>query len=123
MEAGPTILASELVKRFTSRQKTLTALDGISLEVQRGETYGLIGPDGAGKSTAVRVILGLLRRDAGQSSILGYDSMKEVYAIRERTGYIAQTFALPADMTVLENMRFFANLHGLEKAEQARRIP
>jgi ABC-2 type transport system ATP-binding protein len=121
--AEPTIFARELVKRFTSRQKTLTALDGISLEVRRGETYGLIGPDGAGKSTAVRVILGLLRRDAGESSILGFDSMKEVYAIRERTGYIAQTFALPADMTVLENMRFFANLHGLGKADQARRIP
>jgi ABC-2 type transport system ATP-binding protein len=122
-DAAPAILARDLVKRFKARQKTVTALDGITLEVRRGETYGLIGPDGAGKSTAVRVILGLLRRDAGQSGILGYDSMKDVYAIRERTGYIAQAFALPADMTVLENMRFFANLHGLHAADQAQRIP
>lgn len=123
METEIAISAQNLVKRFKTRRGTIAAVDGISLEVRCGETYGLIGPDGAGKTTTLRVILGLLRRDEGQSSILGYDSMHNVYEIRERTGYIAQTFALPADMTVLENMVFFANLHGIDQQEQKLRIP
>jgi ABC-2 type transport system ATP-binding protein len=69
------------------------------------------------------VILGLLKRDGGESSILGYDSMREVYSIREETGYIAQQFALPNDMTVIENIRFFADLHGIPEAIKRERIP
>ena len=112
------ISTQALVKRFKGRCGLVTAVDAVSLEVKRGETFGLIGPDGAGKSTTTRVILGLLSRDGGTSSVLGYDSMRDVYAIRERSGYIAQQFALPADMTVLENMRFFADLHGIPRKEQ-----
>jgi ABC-2 type transport system ATP-binding protein len=123
MENPTTIYANQLVKRFSNRQRSVTAIDHISLEVKRGETYGLIGPDGAGKSTTIRVILGLLKRDGGESSILGFDSMRDLYAIRERVGYIAQQFSLPADMTVLENVRFFANLHGISSAQQTTRIP
>lgn len=123
MESEIAISAQNLVKRFKTRRGVITAVDGINLEVNCGDTFGLIGPDGAGKSTTTRVILGLLRRDEGHSSILGFDSMHSVYAIRERTGYIAQTFALPADMTVLENMYFFANLHGIEAGVQKKRIP
>jgi ABC-2 type transport system ATP-binding protein len=122
VETDVAISAQNLVKRFRSRRGVITAVDRVSLEVRKGETFGLIGPDGAGKSTTTRVLLGLLRRDAGQSSVLGYDSMGSVYAIRERSGYIAQTFALPGDMTVLENMRFFANLHGIAAEEQRERI-
>ncbi|HSJ52471.1 MAG TPA: ABC transporter ATP-binding protein, partial [Anaerolineae bacterium] len=69
------------------------------------------------------MILGLLTRTAGESSILGYDSMRDAYAIRERVGYIAQQFALPPDMTVMENMRFFASVQGVSGREQRRRIP
>ena len=112
------ISTQALVKHFKSQQRTVTAVDSVSLEVKRGETYGLIGPDGAGKTTTTRVILGLLRRDAGTSSVLGYDSMRDVYEIRERTGYIAQQFTLPADLTVMENMRFFADLHGIPRKLQ-----
>ncbi|HEX7621153.1 MAG TPA: ABC transporter ATP-binding protein [Anaerolineales bacterium] len=112
------ISAEGLIKRFKSRGRTITAVDGISLQVKRGETFGLIGPDGAGKSTTTRVILGLLSRDAGQSSVLGFDSMREVYSIRENSGYIAQQFTLPGDMTVFENLRFFADLHGIPSNQQ-----
>jgi len=112
------ISAQALVKKFKGQRRIVTAVDSISLEVKRGETYGLIGPDGAGKSTTTRVILGLLRRDAGTSSVFGYDSMRDVYEIRERSGYIAQQFTLPADMTVMENMRFFADLHGIQRKMQ-----
>jgi len=97
-------------------------VDGVTLEVRRGETFGLIGPDGAGKSTTTRVILGLMRRDGGESRVLGFDSMHDVYAIREQTGYIAQQFALPGDMTVLENLRFFADLHGIPTNQQKQSI-
>ncbi len=123
MERDIVITATDLVKQFKVRGKTIQALDHISLNVGRGETFGLIGPDGAGKTTAVRVILGLLRRTGGASSILGYDSMRDLYSIRERTGYIAQQFTLPGDLTVLENMRFFANLHGIPAEEQDRIVP
>jgi ABC-2 type transport system ATP-binding protein len=117
------ISAHDLVKTFKVNKGTITAINHISFQVQRGETFGLIGPDGAGKSTTLRVILGLLKRDGGESSILGYDSMREVYSIREETGYIAQQFALPNDMTVIENIRFFADLHGIPEAIKRERIP
>jgi len=118
-----TISAQGLVKRFRTKRGTVTAVDGVDLQVSRGEIFGLIGPDGAGKTTMTRVILGLLTRTAGQSGILGYDSMRHTFAIRERVGYIAQQFALPRDMTVMENMRFFADVQGVSEEDQRRRIP
>ncbi len=123
MQSEIAIFAQDLKKEFRTRRSKVMAVDGISLEVKHGETFGLIGPDGAGKSTSVRVILGLLSRTGGKSSILGFDSAKDIYAIRERTGYIAQQFTLPQDMTVIENMRFFADMHGLNSTEQKQRIP
>jgi len=124
MDNNVTIRTKGLFKQFkTRRGAMITAVDGVTLQVRRGETYGLIGPDGAGKTTTTRVILGLLKRTAGESEILGYDSMRDTYAIRERVGYIAQQFALPRDMTVLENMRFFADVQGVTRKAQARRIP
>jgi ABC-2 type transport system ATP-binding protein len=123
MSNNVTIQAKDLVKQFETKTGTVHAVNGVTLQVRRGETYGLIGPDGAGKTTMTRVILGLLRRTAGESSIMGYDSMHDVYEIRERVGYIAQQFALPPDMTVMENMRFFANVQGVSREEQRHRIP
>jgi ABC-2 type transport system ATP-binding protein len=118
-----TISAQGLVKQFKTRHGPVTAVNGVNLQVRRGETFGLIGPDGAGKTTTIRVILGLLTRTAGESSILGYDSMRDTYAIRERVGYIAQQFTLPPDMSVMENMRFFADVQGVSRRDQQQRIP
>ncbi|MEA3308437.1 MAG: ABC transporter ATP-binding protein [Chloroflexota bacterium] len=123
MSAEITIQTENLIKTFQTQSGPVTAVDGVTLQVRRGETYGLIGPDGAGKTTTTRVILGLLRRTAGQSSILGYDSMRDTYQIRERVGYIAQQFSLPPDLTVLENMRFFADIQGVSRQERKTRIP
>jgi ABC-2 type transport system ATP-binding protein len=123
MNRQSAILAQSLSKQFKTRQGAVLAVDGVDLEVQPGETFGLIGPDGAGKTTLTRVILGLLKRTAGQSSVLGYDSMRAPYAIRERVGYIAQQFSLPPDLTVMENMRFFADVHGVSERDQKGRIP
>ena len=123
MTEEKTIVTKNLVKQFKTRNGVVTAINGVTLQVHRGETYGLIGPDGAGKTTTTRVILGLLTRTGGESSILGYDSMHDTYQIRERVGYIAQQFALPGDLTVMENMQFFANIHGVSREDQKKRIP
>ena len=117
------ISAKDLVKQFKSSKGWLTAIDNLSLQVKAGETYGLIGPDGAGKTTTIRVVLGLLTRTKGESSILGLDSMRDTYQIRERIGYIAQQFVLPADLTVMENMLFFAKIQGVASDQQKKRIP
>jgi ABC-2 type transport system ATP-binding protein len=119
----PTIFTNGLIKQFKAGQGSVRAVDGLSFEVGRGETYGLIGPDGAGKSTTTRVILGLLTRTGGESRLLGFDSMREVYQIRERVGYIAQQFAMPPTLTVMENMQFFAGVHSVSGAQQKKRIP
>jgi drug efflux transport system ATP-binding protein len=117
------ISADELIKTFKAPKGTTTAVDHLSLRVAHGQAYGLIGPDGAGKTTTMRVILGLLTRTGGACSILGFDSMRDTYEIRERVGYIAQQNVLPADLTVMENMQFFAGVHNVSRVEQARRIP
>src|SRR5262249_9142936 len=117
------ISANGLVKTFKTGRGMLNAVDNLTLQVAPSETYGLIGPDGAGKTTATRVILGLLTRTAGESAILGFDSMRDTYAIRERVGYIAQQNVLPADLTVLENMKFFAGVQSMSEEHQRKRIP
>jgi ABC-2 type transport system ATP-binding protein len=119
----PAIVASQLVKRFSTRQGQITAVDQLTLRINRGEVFGLIGPDGAGKTTTIRVLMGLLRRTEGISSVLGYDSMRDLYAIRKSVGYIAQHFALPSDMTVMENLRFFAKVHQVSRRSRRERIP
>lgn len=117
------IVARNLSKRFKTHGAEIAAVAGVDLAVSPGETFGLIGPDGAGKTTLTRLLLGLLARSGGESSILGHDSMTDPYSIREQVGYVAQRFALPADMTVIENLRFFANVQGVSGADQRRRIP
>ncbi len=117
------VTAADLAKTLKTRSGPLAAVNGVSFTIGPGETFGLIGPDGAGKTTTLRVLLGLLRRSGGSSSILGHDSMRETFAIREKVGYIAQQFSLPADLTVMENMRFFARVHSVAPADQQKRIP
>src|SRR5512144_2624742 len=117
------ISAHDLVKEFTTTKGVVRALDQLSLQIASGETYGLIGPDGAGKTTTTRVILGLLSRTQGESSIFGFDSMRDMYQIRERVGYIAQQFSLPPNLTVMENMLFFAGIQSVSAEQQRKRIP
>ena len=117
------IFAKDLVKQFKTDKSFVNAVDHLSLQVAPGETYGLIGPDGAGKTTTTRVILGILTRTQGESSVMGFDSMRDMYQIRERVGYIAQQFSLPAKLTVMENMRFFADTQSVTPELQKKRIP
>jgi ABC-2 type transport system ATP-binding protein len=105
--------ATHLKKSFGANQ----AVDGISLQVKAGEIYGLVGSDGAGKTTTMRLLVGALRPDAGEISVCGYDVLKQVDNVRAQVGYLSQRFSLYEDLTVLENIRFFAEVRGLSQKE------
>ncbi len=92
------------------------AIRDLDLSVERGELAGLIGPDGAGKSTLLRLIIGLLRADAGTIAVAGIDVARHPYAVKDKIGYMPQHFSLYGDLTVAENMKFFADLYGVPRA-------
>ncbi len=112
------IAVQDLVRRFG----TFTAVDHVSFSVQRGEIFGLLGPNGAGKSTIFRMLCGLLRPSGGQARVAGADLLRAPAEARARIGYMAQRFSLYAELSVLENLRFFARVYGLTRAAQAHAI-
>lgn len=89
-----------------------TALAGVSFDVAPGELFGLVGPDGAGKTTAFRILTTLITPDAGSASVLGFDVVRDLWHIRSRVGYMPGRFALYADLSVEENLKFFASVFG-----------
>lgn len=93
------------------------AVDGVSLQIQPGEIYGLVGADGAGKTTTMRLLVGALRPDTGDVSVCGYDVIRQTEHARSQLGYLSQRFSLYEDLTVLENIRFFAEVRGLTSTE------
>jgi ABC-2 type transport system ATP-binding protein len=105
--------AVDLHKSF----RDLHAVNGVTLKIPPGEIYGLVGSDGAGKTTTMRLIVGALRADSGQCTVAGYDIDKQTEQARSQLGYLSQRFSLYEDLTVLENIRFFAEVRGL-KANQ-----
>jgi len=107
-------------ENVTKKYGAVTALDAISLEVRRGEMFGVIGPDGAGKTTAIRVACGLLAVEAGRVSVLGRDPRREHRAVTQAVGYLSQRFSLYGDLTIDENIAFFAEIHGVARYHAAR---
>jgi ABC-2 type transport system ATP-binding protein len=96
------------------------ALAGLSLVVERGQMFGLIGADGAGKTTAIRLMCGLLRADSGAVRVLGHDPVKDHRAVTRKVGYLSQRFTLYGDLTIDENIAFFANIHGVRDYRRRR---
>lgn len=107
------VVADNLRKHFGDVQ----AVNDLSLTVHAGEIYGLVGPDGAGKTTTLRLICGALKLDGGRASIAGQDVTRASEAARAQIGYLAQRFSLYGDLTVAENLRFFAEAHSLKPDE------
>jgi ABC-2 type transport system ATP-binding protein len=99
------------------------AVDGIDLHVAPGEIFGLVGPDGAGKTTTLRLLVGLLDPTAGSATVDGLDVHRQGEALRERIGYMSQRFGLYPDLTVLENLRFYADLFGVSRKERETTFP
>ncbi|RPJ26182.1 MAG: ABC transporter ATP-binding protein [Chloroflexi bacterium] len=110
---NPLIQASHMRKSFGN----LIAVDDVSLLIQSGEIYGLVGADGAGKTTTLRLLVGALKADVGEISICGYDIDRQTEKARSQFGYLSQRFSLYEDLTVLENIRFFAEVRGLSSTE------
>jgi ABC-2 type transport system ATP-binding protein len=101
------------VEGLTRRYGPLTAVDNLSFSVRRGEMFGLIGPDGSGKTTTLRAVLGLLTPDGGRITTCGLDPMLQHAQLTRRVGYLSQRFSLYGDLTVDENVAFFAEIHGV----------
>jgi ABC-2 type transport system ATP-binding protein len=112
------IQASGLRKTFhTSKGAIVNAVDGLDLQVRAGEIYGLVGSDGAGKTTTIRLLVGALKLEVGQVTIAGYPLDKQTEQARAQVGYLSQRFSLYDDLTVMENIRFFAEVRGLRSDE------
>jgi ABC-2 type transport system ATP-binding protein len=103
------ITAKDLTKKFGA----FTAVDRISFEVQKGEIFGFLGANGAGKTTAMRMLCGLSLPTSGKATVAGYDVYTENELIKKRIGYMSQKFSLYEDLTIRENIRFYAGIYGL----------
>ncbi|GLC29623.1 ABC transporter ATP-binding protein [Clostridium omnivorum] len=106
-----------LVKKFGD----YTAVDNISFEVPKGKIFGFLGPNGSGKSTTIRMLCGVLTPTQGNASVLGYDIVKEAEKIKQNIGYMSQKFSLYEDLTVSENLDFYAGIYGLNKNQRDER--
>ena len=104
------IIADELTKKFGS----FTAVDNISFDVRRGEIFGFLGANGAGKTTAMRMLCGLSRPTAGRAVVAGYDAGTQPEQVKRHIGYMSQRFSLYDDLTVAENMRLFGGIYGMD---------
>lgn len=107
------VQATDIHKHFGNNH----AVDGVSLHVKPGEVYGLVGSDGAGKTTTMRLLVGALVPSAGEINVCGFDVLKQVEQVRSQIGYLSQRFSMYEDLSVLENIRFFAEVRGLSQTE------
>ncbi len=107
---------------LTKRFKHVTAVDGLNLSIRRGEIFGLLGPDGAGKTTTIRMLCAIMDPSEGSARVAGFDTVREPEEIKKRIGYMPQQFSLYGDLTVLENLTFFADVFQVERQEREERI-
>jgi drug efflux transport system ATP-binding protein len=101
---------------------TLVAVDSLDLEIHRGEVFGLLGPNGSGKTTTIRMLCGLLEPTAGQATVAGIDVARDPEGVRQRIGYMSQRYGLYDDLTITENIRFYASMYGLRGSGRSVRV-
>ena len=116
--SGNSVEVENLVKRFGN----FIAVDHISFQTRTGEVFGFLGPNGSGKSTTIRILCGLLHPTSGRAMVAGYDVVESPELIRRNIGYMSQKFSLYADLTVFENLRFYAGMYGVPAVELRGRI-
>lgn len=114
----PSVATSDLTKRFHG----VTAVNRLTFEVHAGEIFGLVGPDGAGKTTTLRMLAGVLSPDGGSATVAGADIAREPEAAKARLSYMPQRFGLYEDLTVEENIRFYADVFGVSRSEREARV-
>lgn len=107
------------IKHLTKKFGKFTAVNDISFNVKRGEVFGFLGPNGSGKTTVIRMLMGLITPSSGKGTVLGYDISKDNNKIREKIGYMSQKFSLYEDLTVEENLDFYGRVYGLSNRELA----
>jgi ABC-2 type transport system ATP-binding protein len=113
-----TIVVRDLSRRFGD----FLAVDSVSFEVEKGEIFGYLGANGAGKSTTIKMLIGLLRPSSGEAHVAGFDIRHDLADVRRSIGYVSQKFSLYLDLTPRQNLEFFAGAYGLPRAEARRRI-
>ncbi len=118
IDQPPAIEARNLTRVFG----TLTAVDNLSLQVKKGEIFGIVGPDGAGKTTALRMLSGIMDPTSGSAAIVGFDTQSRPFDVKENMAYMSQRFGLYPDLTVMENIRFYADLYGVARKKREKRI-
>ncbi len=112
------IETEKLTKKFGST----VAVDSLDLKIEEGEIFGLVGPDGAGKTTTMRLLTGILEPTSGKANVGGYDILKDAERIKHNIGYMSQRFGLYPDLTVLEDINFYADIYSVAKAERRDKI-
>ncbi|MGH7713586.1 MAG: ABC transporter ATP-binding protein [Gemmatimonadaceae bacterium] len=101
---------------------SIVAVEGLDLTIARGEVFGLLGPNGSGKTTTIRMLTGLMAPTAGSATVVGYDIVRQAEQLRRRIGYMSQKYGLYDDLTVIENIDFYAGLYGLTNPERSARV-
>ena len=113
----PVIIVENLTRRFGD----FVAVDHINFEVNAGEVVGYLGPNGSGKTTTIRMLLGLLEPTEGEATVLGFDAFRQTEEVRKRVGYMSQKFAIYDDLTVLENLTFYGGVYGINDKARIKR--
>ena len=116
---APSVLSADNLSRKFGR---FTAVDQVSFSIEEGSIFGFLGPNGSGKSTVIRMLCGLLRPTSGSATVLGHDVRHEVEAVKRSIGYMSQQFSLYGDLSVMENLNFYARIYGIPRREIRDRI-
>jgi len=109
-------------ENLTKRFRNITAVDGLNLNIKRGEIFGLVGPDGAGKTTTIRLLAAIMNPTEGKAIVAGYDTVREAEEIKKLIGYMPQKFSLYGDLSAMENLHFFADIFDVRGNEREERV-